>query len=89
MREETCIAPTYEQFEAINKHAQRSLKKLLKNHEAAYGDQEHEWKFIGDLFARLIVASFMGYIPEELGRDAERAGQQISKMAGSEDGGAV
>jgi hypothetical protein len=79
---ETLQPPTDEQFEAINKHAQRSLKKLLKNHEAAYGDQEHEWKFIGDLFARMIIASFMGYIPEELGKDAERAGQQITKMAG-------
>jgi hypothetical protein len=79
---ETLQPPTDEQFEAINKHAQRSLKKLLKNHEAAYGDQEHEWKFIGDLFARMIIASFMGYLPEELGRDAERAGQQITKMAG-------
>lgn len=79
---ETLQPPTDEQFEAINKHAQRSLKKLLKNHEAAYGDQEHEWKFIGDLFARMIIASFMGYLPEELGKDAERAGQQITKMAG-------
>jgi hypothetical protein len=82
MEEETCIAPTDEQFEAINKHAQRSLKKLLKNHEAAYGDQEHEWKFIGDLFARMIIASFMGYLPEELGRDADKAGKHIAKLAG-------
>lgn len=82
MEEETRIAPTDEQFEAINKHAQKSLKKLLKQHEKTYADKDHEWKFVGDLFARLIVASFMGYIPEELGRDAERAGQQITKMAG-------
>ena len=79
---ETLQPPTDEQFEAINKHAQRSLKKLLKNHEAAYGDQEHEWKFIGDLFARMIIASFMGYLPEELGKDAERAGKHIAKLAG-------
>ena len=82
MEEETRIAPTDEQFEAINKQAAKSLKRLLKQHEKNYASKEYEWEFVGDLFAHLIVASFMGYIPEELGRDAERAGQQITKMAG-------
>lgn len=85
MMTEQLIAPTDEQFEAINKHAQRSLQKLLENHEKAYGDKEHEWEFIGDLFARMIVASFMGYIPEELGRDADKAGKHIAKLAGDDN----
>ena len=86
---ETLQPPTDEQFATINKQAAKSLKRLLKQHEKNYASKEYEWEFIGDLFARLIVARLMGYIPEELGKDAERAGQQITKMAGSEDGGAV
>lgn len=85
MQEETPITPTDEQFEAISKHAQRSLKKLLEDHEKAYGDKEHEWKFIGDLFARMIVASFLGYMPEDLGRDADKAGKHIAKLAGEDN----
>ena len=76
--------PTDEQFEAINKQAQKSLKRLLKQHEKSYADKDYEWTFIGDLFARMIVASYMGYSPEELGQDADKAGQRIVELAGAE-----
>jgi len=81
---ETLRPPTDEQFAIINKQAAKSLKRLLKQHEKNYASKEHEWEFIGDLFARMIVASYMGYNPEELGQDADKAGQRIIELAGAE-----
>lgn len=84
MTEAAPIQPTEEQFEAINKQARKSLKRLLKQHEKTYANKEYEWEFIGDLFARMIVASYMGYNPEGLGQEADRAGKRIVELSGAE-----
>lgn len=75
------IPPTDEQFEAINTHATKSLVKLLRQHEKSYGNSDYEWKFIGNLFAQMILAGYMGYHVDELGKDAEAAGERLIKLA--------
>ena len=79
------IAPSDEQVAAINTYAQKYLKKHLLQHEKSYGSTDYEWKFIGDLFARMILASYMGYHPEDLGADAVAAGERLIRLAGAEN----
>lgn len=60
-----------EKHEAVNRHAVAALEVLLKDLEGKFGDEEYETAFLGDLYARMIVSVYMGYFPEQMGKDAE------------------
>ena len=71
-----------EKHEAVDKHAVTALEVLLKDLEDNHGDEQYEIKFLGDLYARMIVSVYMGYLPEKLGKDAEEGAIRLMKASG-------
>ena len=71
-----------EKVEVINKNATVVLEKLLKEIEEKTLD---EIDFISDIYARLIVASILGFSPSNLADDAEEAADNLFKMVEEED----
>lgn len=73
-----------EKQEAVNRYAVAALEVLLGDLEGKYGDEDYETEFLGDLYARMIVSVYMGYFPEEMGKDAEDAAIRLMKASGLE-----
>lgn len=70
-----------EKHEAVNRHAVAALEVLLKDLEDKYGDEEYETEFLGDLYARMIVAAYMGFCPDLMGADAVEGKNRLLKLA--------
>jgi hypothetical protein len=83
MTEELKNAPT-SLVEKVNLRAVECLEPLLQELEFRQGDEEHEVEYIGDLYARLIVAVYMGFQPKLLADDAEGAALKLMKLTGIE-----
>jgi len=74
-----------EKHEAVNRHAVAALEVLLKDAEGKWGDEEYETEFLGDLYARMIVSVYMGYLPQKMGKDAEDGAMRLMKMSDMEE----
>ena len=66
-----------EKVEAINKNAAVVLESLLKECEEK---TLNEIDFLSDIYARLIVASIIGFSPLSLAETAEEAADKLFKM---------
>ena len=71
-----------EKFELIHKQAVTALGELLDGYDKLHGNEEEEVIFMGNLFANMIIATYLGYYPEKLGREAEEAAIRLMKEAG-------
>jgi hypothetical protein len=71
-----------EKVETINKNAAVVLERFLKEIEEKTLD---EIEFISETYARLIVASILGFSPSNLADDAEEAADKLFKMVEEED----
>lgn len=71
-----------EKHDAVNKHAVTVLEVLLKDLEDNHGDEQYEIKFLGDLYARMVVSVYMGYYPDKMGKAAEESAIRIMNASG-------
>jgi len=73
--------------EAVNKIAVDLLPILFADLEKANedNDSQHEINFLGDLYARMVVSVFMGYYPNIMAKDAERAAYKLFELAKEHD----
>lgn len=71
--------------QAVNQFAAKQLPMLLADLEKAYKDKElldhYETEFLGDMYARMIVAAYMGFNPEAMGADATEGKNRLVKLA--------
>ena len=80
--ENKVVLPTEERLNHINSHAQKVLTELLKEYEIKYGEDTYEAEFVGDLFARLVMAHYMGYYTDKLADEASQSAQHIMHASG-------
>jgi hypothetical protein len=73
---------TEERHNAVNLHAVKVLKVLLKDLETKFGNEQYETEFLGDLYARLVVSVYMGFHPQEMAKDAEAGALRLMKLTG-------
>lgn len=78
----TVIEPTEEHVGQINRHAHRVLTGLLEEYEGKSGDASYEAEFVGDLYARLIVAHYMGYFTDKLADEAAQTAHDLMLASG-------
>jgi hypothetical protein len=71
-----------EKVETINKNAAVVLERFLREIEEKTLDEND---FISETYARLIVASILGFSPSNLADDAEEAADNLFKMVEEED----
>lgn len=71
-----------EKFDSIHKQAVKTLGELLDGYDKLHGNEEEEVIFMGNLFANMIIATYLGYCPEKLGREAEEAAIRLMNEAG-------
>jgi hypothetical protein len=61
-----------------------SLPMLLADLDEAMNDKEildqYETDFLGDLYARMIMAAYMGYCPDLMGADAIEGKDRLVKL---------
>ena len=76
-------APT-DFVDKVRNRAAECLKPLLQELEFRHGDEEHEVEYVGDLYARLIVAVYMGFQPKLLANDAEECAFKLMELTGIE-----
>ena len=70
--------------EQVTKAAVYPLKELLKELELNHGDVDYEVQFVADLYARIIVAVYMGFQPKLLANDAEESAFRLMELSGVE-----
>ena len=74
---------------AVNEVAAEQLPMLTAELEEAMADkdlqEQYEIDFLGDLYARMIVSSFMGFYPSRMANDAEDAALKLFEMAKEHD----
>ena len=75
--------------QAVVKLAVKQLPILLADLEKVAGDkellQQYGVDFLGDLYARMVVAAVMGFYPERIGKEAEDAVERIIKFVEDEE----
>jgi hypothetical protein len=81
MTEEVKNAPT-DFADKVNSRAIECLQPLLQELEFRHGDEEYEAEYMGDLYARLIVAVYMGFQPKLLANDAEECAFKLMELTG-------
>lgn len=68
----------------VNAVAVKQLPMLLDELRVAWEDEnllvQHEVDFLGDLYARLIVSAYMGFLPDRMARDAIDATERLNKL---------
>ena len=71
--------------QAVNEVAAKQLSMLLADLDEALKDKElldqYETDFLGDLYARMIVAAYMGFCPDLMGADAVEGKNRLVKLA--------
>lgn len=71
--------------QAVNEVAAKQLPMLLADLDEALKDKElldqYETDFLGDLYARMIVAAYMGFYPDLMGADAIEGKDRLVKLA--------
>lgn len=71
--------------QAVNEVAAKQLPMLLADLDEAVKDKvlldQYETDFLGDLYARMIVAAYMGFCPDLMGADAVEAKNRLVKLA--------
>lgn len=71
--------------QAVNEVAVKQLPTLLADLDEALKDKElldqYETDFLGDLYARMIVAAYMGFCPDLMGADAVEGKNRLLKLA--------
>jgi hypothetical protein len=71
--------------QAVNEVAFKQLPMLLADLDEAVNDKElldqYETDFLGDLYARMIVAAYMGFCPDLMGVDAVEGKNRLVKLA--------
>lgn len=71
--------------QAVNEVAAKQLPMFLADLDEAVKDKElldqYETDFLGDLYARMIVAAYMGFCPDLMGADAVEAKNRLVKLA--------
>jgi hypothetical protein len=69
---------------AVNEVAAKQLPMLLADLEEVLKDKDlldqYEIDFLGDLYARMIVAAYMGYCPDLMGAEAIEATERLVKL---------
>ena len=90
MSDESEFLPTSEEeldkrHQAVNEVAAKQLPMLLADLDEAVKDKvlldQYETDFLGDLYARMIVAAYMGFCPDLMGADAVEAKNRLVKLA--------
>lgn len=76
------VLPTEERVTQINRHAQKVLVSLLKEFEDKAGEETYEVEFVGELFARLIVAYYMGFYTDKIAKDSQQAAHDLMAASG-------
>jgi hypothetical protein len=70
--------------QAVNEVAVKQLPMLLADLDEAMNDKEildqYETDFLGDLYARMIMAAYMGYCPDLMGADAIEGKDRLVKL---------
>ena len=71
--------------QAVNEVAVKQLPMLLADLDEAVKDKglldQYETDFLGDLYARMIVAAYMGFCPDLMGADAVEGKNRLLKLA--------
>ena len=71
--------------QAVNEVAVKQLPMLVADLDEAEKDKglldQYETDFLGDLYARMIVAAYMGFCPDLMGADAVEAKNRLVKLA--------
>ena len=71
--------------QAVNEIAVKQLPMLLADLDAALQDKvmldQYETDFLGDLYARMIMAAYMGFCPDLMGADAVEGKNRLLKLA--------
>ena len=80
--EDEVVVPSEERVSQINRHAQKVLIGLLKDYEESQGEETYETEFVGELYARLIVAYYMGYFTDKLADEAAQAAHDLMFASG-------
>jgi hypothetical protein len=74
-----------EKAQAINEVAAKQLALLFPDLYEAVNDkdllEQYEIDFLGDLYARMIMAAYMGYCPDLMGADAIEGKDRLVKLA--------
>jgi hypothetical protein len=83
MTDELENAPT-DFADKVKERAAVCLQTLLQELEFRHGESDYEVEYVGDLYARMIVAVYMGFQPKLLANDAEESAFKLMELTGIE-----
>ena len=66
----------------VRNHAAACLQTLLEELESRHGKSDYEVEYVGDLYARMVVAVYMGFQPKLLANDAEETAFKLMELTG-------